>query len=321
MSTQNKIIFPEWDAEERRYNNKAEVIVRNPNNTDADALSRFEESFGRMSKLLAYDLGRYKSKKKMIERRTKKQGKLNPRYVADELKKAHLGQELTQKVYDRRIVKSMDEEDFDGKIVGLLLDQSGSTRFTTSEGHRRIDLIKYSALTLGRALNAVGEKFYMYSFHSSRNVYPTYMETLKGIGENWTESLEGRIAALEHTADTEEFNNVDGSAIRYINQTMQMYGKAEKVVFLLTDGNPHTDNEYYQNNFAYEDTMKAMEEGKALGIKYIYLTINPDSSADQFLGKIDHTTIFCKRYTKMSEVVEGLTRVYEKFFEIDNYDR
>lgn len=311
MSTQNSFEYPEWDYNDRAYSRQSSVKVREFTDRDPRALQRFEENFGNMSWILARSLGRFRARRKVLERRTNHGGKLNTRYVQDELLRLHAGKDLTQKVYDRR-VNPKRQKLKTGMSTGLLLDQSGSTRYDTPDDYRRIDLIKYAALTLGRGISNFDEDFFAYAFHTHRSADPTILEELKSETEEWNTGIEERIAALEHTAGTDYFDNKDGAAIRFANERILQSPFRQKYLFLVTDGNPHTDHEYYKGDYAFEDTAKAMEEGKRDGVNYIYLTINPDSDADYFLSKINHTTQFCKRFSRMKDVVEGLTVVYEQ---------
>jgi len=309
MSILETYKYPEWDYSERKYSRTSKVQVKEFNKTDVKALRSFEESFGNMSWILARSLGRFRYRKKVLERRTKHSGRLNPKYVQDELIRLHSGRDLTQKVYDRRINPKRRKLKT-GISTGLLMDQSGSTRYETPDGYRRIDLIKYAALTLGRGLSGLDEEFFMYSFHSSEDVHPTIMEQLKVETEEWASKIE-EIAAIDETSRTNYYNNVDGAAIRFANERIKQSPFDRKYLFLVTDGNPHTDHEYYKDDYAFQDTRKAMEEGNNDGINYIYLTINPESKADYFISCISDITAFCQRFSRMEDVVEGLTVVYE----------
>ncbi|MBW3015790.1 hypothetical protein KY330_05175 [Candidatus Woesearchaeota archaeon] len=304
--------YKEWDCEERAYTREATVEVNDFDERDCGELEKYLKSYGTMSEILSNSLGRFRVKKKEIERHTKKRGRINQRYVKDELVRLHSGQDLTQKVYDRRINQRRQLLKLNMSL-GIILDQSGSTRFSVDGEHRRIDLIKYATLTIGRSLRNIDEPFFVYSFHSYRDADPTIMERLKTTAEPWDRRIEERISALEHTACTEYFNNKDGAAIRFANEELLKMPEP-RYLFIVTDGFPNCDYAYYQDDIAYHDTMKAMEEGKELGIRYVYLTINPQRCAD-FMKLINPVTMFSKRYTRMQDIIEGLTLVYEKIKE------
>jgi nitric oxide reductase activation protein len=277
---------------------------------DESAHQKYEKYFGGMSLVLANSLGRFEVREKEVERRTRRGGKINSRYVQNELINLHAGRDLEQRIYDRRRNKHQEEMRANMDI-GLLLDQSGSTRFDVDDAYTRIDLIKYSGITIGRSLRGLDDSFFIYAFHTHRSADPTIMEELKRPDEQWNSHVERRIVALRETSTTEYFNNKDGAAIRFSNESLLAMPHQKKYLFLVTDGNPNCDYCYYQDELAFEDTKKAMEEGRRKGIRYIYLTINPEASADKFMGRIHDVTSFSKRYTRMRDVVEGLTVAYE----------
>lgn len=301
--------FPEWNCDRGSYSRESTVEVQNYQDRDSAGLAKFEDRYGVMSRILSHSLGQFKAREKRIERHTKKRGRINSKYVGQELIRLHAGRDLTQKVYDRKMNPKREQEKLN-MSMGILLDQSGSTRFEVSRGLRRIDLIKYSALTIGRSLSSSGDGFFIYSFHTHSSTNPTIMEKLKGREERWSSTIEERIAAIEETSHTNYYNNKDGVAIRFANAELLKMENQSRYLFLVTDGNPNCDYEYYQDSIAYQDTRKAMEEGKEKGIRYVYLTINPER-AERFMSTIDDVVVFSKRYTRMNDVVEGLTLVYE----------
>lgn len=302
--------FDEWDCESRSYGKKQTVRVNEFREEDEEAILKYEKYFGGMSLILANSLGRFEVRQKEMEHRTRRGGKINSRYVANELVNLHAGRDLEQRIYDRK--RNRHQEEMRANMdIGLLLDQSGSTRFDVDDAYTRIDLIKYSAITIGRSLRGLDDSFFIYAFHSHSSADPTIMEELKRPDERWDHHIERRIAALQHTASTAYFNNKDGAAIRFTNESLLAMPHQKKYLFLVTDGNPNCDYCYYQDEVAFEDTKKAMEEGRRKGIRYIYLTINPEAKADAFMGRIHDVTSFSKRYTRMRDVVEGLTVAYE----------
>ncbi len=302
--------FKEWDYREKDYNKKSTVEINIPNRINYSELQRFEKDFGIIPKVLEYSLQKYKPQRKLFERRTKKMGRLNPDYAIDELIRAHNGQEFTQKIYDTHNNTTIQEREITSTF-GVLLDMSGSTRFEVDKSYRRIDLIKFSSLALGRILSTIDEPFFIYGFHTSSRADPTIMEEYKNLSGIWDVNTESRIAAIDHTAETSFYNNKDGAAIRFANKIMKSDTHRNRNIILVTDGFPNCDDTYYRGATAYYDTAKAMEEGIQEGIKYIYLTINPDNT-EEFMGIINPFTAYSKQFKSMRDVVEGLPLAYEK---------
>lgn len=305
--------YPEWDYGERAYSRTAGVKVNKFRERDAQALASFNERYESLAIILSRGLGHFRSRRKNIERRTKKAGRINQRYVVNEFIRAQSGQELTERIYDRKTNPDQEQVKL-GMSMGLLLDQSGSTRFKadSQHGYRRIDLIKFAALTIGRSISRVDDGFFVYAFHSygDDGGNPTIMEELKKEGDIWDRTIEERIAALEHTANGDWYNNKDGAAIRFANEQVLKSPFSSRFIFMVTDGSPNCDGTYYRGRTAREDTRKAMEEGNQQGIKYVYLTINPDSDAESFMELINPQTVFGRRYSRMRDIVPGLTEAY-----------
>ena len=306
----NQLKFKEWDYNTREYSRTATVKTNKPEEKSARKLQRFEKYFSLIPKVFARSLQGQKSVLKSIERRTKRIGRINLGYVQNELIRAHAGQDLTQKIYDKR--NNQARLKYKNQFaIGMLLDMSGSTRFEVDNNFTRIDLIKYSTIAIGRVLNTLDEKLSVWGYHSHESSNPTIMEKLKTQDEKWDQTIEEKIAAIEHSAETKYYNNKDGAAIRYANQALLDQNNKHKYMILVTDGFPNCDDAYYQGQIAFQDTAKAMEEGFKDGIRYIYLTINPDDT-NEFLSTIHSFCDFSKQFKNQKELIEGLPLAYEK---------
>jgi len=304
--------YPEWNCDTNRYDRESTVNVKQFTNTNPSELNKFEDKFENLAFILARSLGILRSDKKIFERRTRKSGRINPLYIKDELIQLYSGRDLTERIYDRR-TNPLREKYKSSMSLGILLDQSGSTRHPADQDseYRRIDLIKYATLTIGKSLVNIDDNFFIYSFHTNKSADPTIIEVIKEDNEVYNRTIEQRIAAIEHTGETPDYNNKDGAAIRYVNEKLLQNQYKTKYLFLVTDGNPNCDYTYYQNNTAFQDTLKAMQEGNSKGIQYVYLTINPENNSENFMRIIADTTQYSKRFTKMKDIIEGLTLAYE----------
>jgi nitric oxide reductase activation protein len=301
--------FNEWDFERRQYARQSRVVTKKPLTENIAQLKRFDGDFRIIPTVMSYSFKGWRAEKRMFERRSRRVGKLNTSYVIDNLAQAYKGGELSQDIYDVRNNAKMMERRH-SQIYGVLFDMSGSTRFKVDDRYTRIDLIKFATLAFGRILAELDEPFFVYGYHTSRDADPTIIEKLKTFNEGWSSTIESRIAAVDHTASTEFFNNKDGAAIRYVTEKLHTDNHAKKYVILVTDGFPNCDDTYYEGEYAFSDTAKAMEEGKADKIGYVYLTISPDD-AGNFMGHISPHSIFARQFRNMNDVVEGLPLAYE----------
>ncbi|MFO7710272.1 MAG: hypothetical protein R6V53_00750 [Candidatus Woesearchaeota archaeon] len=300
--------FPEWNHETRSYGESDEVIVNEVKPGNRSCIEIFERDYGALCGILSRRMQQHVPRSTILERRVQ-QGHMNQRYVLPEVIKGYGGEIPSQRVFDKRRRVAMKSAD--SSAIGLLLDQSGSTRFLVSENYSRIDLIKDATFMLGRAIRQFNDSFFVFSYHSSEDVNPTFAEGLKFEHEPWSSQVEERIASIDHTAGTYNYNNKDGAAIRFANERLLNTSCEHMHLFLLTDGAPNCDDTYYEDRFAYEDTRQALAEGKAQGINNIYLTINPEYDAQEFISHVFEETVLCKRYTNLSDIYEDMVDIYE----------
>jgi nitric oxide reductase activation protein len=310
------ITYPEWNIQNGGYTEEATIEERIFSHENKSELNRFEKEYGNISNRLVRDITDMKVSPKSMERKTKKRGRVMQRYVQDELVRAHQGANLTQKIYDRKISLYLQEKRDTPIDIGIILDQSGSTRFGVGGGYRRIDLIKYAALTIGRVLSSWGDDFFLWSFHSHKDENPTFVEKLKQSGDVWTESVEARVAAIEETSSTNEYNNKDGVITRHANKTLLGMARdsklRKKLLYIVSDGVPNCDYCRYQEEYALEDSRRSLQEGQENGINYIYLSISEDRRTPKYISQIQPHCLFARNFVKMSDLVTGLAEVYER---------
>lgn len=152
----------------------------------------------------------------------------------------------------------------------LLADISMSTDAHLDNDNRVIDVVQDSMLLFGEALQSVGDNFAMYGFSSVKR-HNVRFTMLKNFNESYTDQVRGRIQAIRPG-----FYTRMGAAIRQATQVIREQKSSEKLLLILTDGKPN-DIDHYEGRFGIEDTHKAIEEAKRLGIKPFCITIDTDA--------------------------------------------
>jgi len=299
--------FPEWDYEEGEYSAEAEAGVRQYDGRSDSEFLRFERFFGIIPTVYARGYQKGVRNKNCIERRTTRHGRMMTTHVTDEINRMHAGKDLTGRIYDRRI--SVYEKTVKkNKVLGVLNDLSGSTRQGVDHQFTRADLIKFAATGFGRITQSLGFHQMAYGFHSRGDL--TVLERYKSLEEEWDDTIERRICSTDENLISDYPQNNDGTAVRLMNEMMLDTGFNERYIIMLTDGEPWNDNTHYQHDYAHKDTAKAMEEGFAQGLRYIYLTINPGNTSG-FFDSIKQYAFMAKQFRRMKDVVEGFSQVYQ----------
>jgi nitric oxide reductase NorD protein len=156
--------------------------------------------------------------------------------------------------------------------VTLLVDASLSTDAWV-EGYRVLDLEKEALLVLAHGLAACGDHHSILTFTSRRRSW-VRLETAKGFGEPMSALVERRIGALKPGYYTRI-----GAAVRHAASELTAQPQRKKLLIVLTDGKPN-DVDHYEGRFAVEDTRKAVQEARRLGIAVFGVTI--DAAAQNY---------------------------------------
>ncbi|MGE5156564.1 MAG: nitric oxide reductase activation protein NorD [Gemmatimonas sp.] len=153
--------------------------------------------------------------------------------------------------------------------VTLLVDVSLSTDAWV-EGYRVLDVEKKALLVLAHGLSACGDHHSILTFTSRRRSW-VRIETLKAFGEPMTSVVERRIGALRPGYYTRI-----GAALRHAAAELACQPQRKKLLIVLTDGKPN-DVDHYEGRFAVEDTRKAVQEARRLGIAVFGVTIDAEA--------------------------------------------
>ncbi|MBR0816956.1 nitric oxide reductase activation protein NorD [Bradyrhizobium liaoningense] len=156
--------------------------------------------------------------------------------------------------------------------VTLLVDVSLSTDAWV-DGYRVLDVEKEALLVLAHGLSACGDHHSILTFTSRRRSW-VRLETVKAFGEPMTGAIERRIGALKPGYYTRI-----GAAVRHASAELARQPQRKKLLLVLTDGKPN-DVDHYEGRFAVEDTRKAVQEARRLGIAVFGVTV--DAAAQSY---------------------------------------
>jgi nitric oxide reductase NorD protein len=150
--------------------------------------------------------------------------------------------------------------------VTLLVDVSLSTDAWV-DGYRVLDVEKEALLVLVHGLAAGGDHHSILTFTSRRRSW-IRLETVKAFDEPMTAQVEKRIGALKPGYYTRI-----GAAVRHAASELGTQPQRKKLLIILTDGKPN-DVDHYEGRFAVEDTRKAVQEARRLGMAVFGVTID-----------------------------------------------
>lgn len=156
--------------------------------------------------------------------------------------------------------------------VTLLVDVSLSTD-AWIDGYRVLDVEKEALLVLAHGLSTCGDHHSILTFTSRRRSW-IRLETVKAFDEPVTAQVEKRIGALKPGYYTRI-----GAAVRHAASQLAAQPQRKKLLIVLTDGKPN-DVDHYEGRFAVEDTRRAVQEARRLGMAVFGVTI--DAAAQSY---------------------------------------
>jgi nitric oxide reductase NorD protein len=149
----------------------------------------------------------------------------------------------------------------------LLSDLSLSTDTWVDDRARVIDVIRDSLFLFAESLAATGDRFGLLGF-SSRRRDPVRIHSLKDFDEPHGGGVRGRIAAIKPGYYTRM-----GAAIRYSTRLLAAQPGGRRLLLILSDGKPN-DLDRYEGRYGIEDTRRAVQEARALGLTCFCVTID-----------------------------------------------
>ena len=180
------------------------------------------------------------------------------------------GLEGSERVYSRREKRERDV------AVAFLVDVSGSTSRQLEGGRRVIDVEKESLVLLCEALEAVGDQYGLFAYSGQGRSCVDFL-TIKDFDDRLGAATAHRLGGLSPRRQ-----NRDGAAIRHASAKLMAREAKTRILILLSDGRPLDDG--YKDDYALEDTRKALREARHHQIDSFCVTI--DREADAYLRRM-----------------------------------
>ena len=180
------------------------------------------------------------------------------------------GVEGSERLYIRREKRERDV------AVAFLIDVSGSTSRQLEGGRRVIDVEKESLILLCEALEAVGDQYGLFAYSGQGRSSVDFL-TIKDFDDRLGAATAHRLGGL-----VPRRQNRDGAAIRHASAKLMAREAKTRILILLSDGRPLDDE--YKDDYALEDTRKALREARQRHIDPFCVTI--DRGADTYLRRM-----------------------------------
>ena len=144
----------------------------------------------------------------------------------------------------------------------FMVDMSGSTKGWVNEAEREALVI------LCEALESLGDAYAIYGFSGwTRTRSDIYR--IKRFDEAYDETVRSRIAAIE----AKDYTRM-GVAIRHLTQLLVRQPARHRLLVTLSDGRPDDFGDEYRGHYGIEDTRRALQEARELGVKSYCITID-----------------------------------------------
>ena len=263
--------YPEWDARIGQYRDRwCSIIEQQPATADASALKACMEAHTELSAQLARLLhARKLGQLQRLRRQTE-----GEEIELDGLVRAM--SELRSGVMpDTRIHRRTRQQKPDLSIL-LLLDLSASTNAALG-GSTLLSLIREASVLLGTAIADGGDQFAIHGFRSDGRHQVNYLR-FKEFGETMNDAVLGRLSSVSGAMSTRM-----GAAIRHASHLMRYCRTAQRLILLLTDGEPH-DIDVYDPSLLVQDAARAVDRSASEGTPVFCVSVDPQ--ADIYLKKI-----------------------------------
>ena len=289
--------MPEWDFRKQAYFPRANLNKRYVQEANPERYQIFQNKYGYLVDMVIGELQKLektKSQKVIGKRGTR----MNAKRAIAEVTRVKSGKEPKGDVYEK---KMRSEREY---TVGILLDQSNSTRHYVTETETRIDIETYTALILAEALDYLGDEFSVAGFDSS-DYHTVNVSYTKRYADPWNDSARYATCNLRPRDETRL-----GGAIRAMTQDIVKQKERNKILFIITDGLPYQgDGVYDDANYALQDTSKAMEEAEGKGVRVVYLNIDPQIN---YFKVLSEKPSFAKSYKEITELPMEIMNIYKK---------
>lgn len=192
---------------------------------------------------------------------------------------------VARALVDRRMGHAMDDRLWiaadhgrRGLAIALLVDVSGSTETRVTPTQRVIDVEREAVLLASEAFDALGDRYGIFSFsgHGARDVR---VGTLKGFAERNGDAVRRRIAGMAADGNTRL-----GAAVRHATALLARESAGHRLVLIVSDGRPNDVDRYFEQ-YAVEDSRRAVIEARAAGMLVFCLTVDR-AEGEEYLPRI-----------------------------------
>jgi nitric oxide reductase NorD protein len=269
--------YDEWDVEHGRYVRRAVAVrVRQASGDDPAWTRHTILHHAAIVRRVRHQFERLRARRSLLRRQ-------------------RAGAELDVDAYveaavDRRAGGSLDDRLYidvrparRGLAIALLIDASASTQLRLNDSHRVIDLERVALFLASEALDALGDRYAIYSF-GGQGASNVSLSVIKSFDESNGPSVHGRIGSIEPNGFTRL-----GAAIRHVTAQLAAQTAGHRLLLLLSDGRPH-DVDHYQDRYAVEDARQAVLEARASGVFPYCLAVDADAAAylPRLFGEAGH---------------------------------
>jgi hypothetical protein len=185
--------------------------------------------------------------------------------------------------------------------VAFLVDVSGSTSRQLESGRRVIDVEKESLVLLCEALEAVGDQYGLFAYSGQGRSSVDFL-TVKDFDDRLGATTAHRLGGLAPRRQ-----NRDGAAIRHASAKLMTREAKTRILILLNDGRPLDDE--YKDDYALEDTRKALREARQQQIDPFCVTV--DREADAYLRRLYGDVQFAV-IDRAESLPAKLPRIYQR---------
>lgn len=281
--------YREWDARIGRYRERwCSIIEREPSAADPSALLAAINQRTSLSALLTRQLQARKQGRLQRLRRQRDGEEFELDALVHAQSELRCGRLPDWRVHRHRCRRKPDLS------VLLLLDLSASTNATvaTTGQSTLLSLIREASLLLGAAIGQSGDQYAIHGFRSNGRHEVEYLR-FKDFSDHMDDSVAATLAGATGALSTRM-----GAAIRHASHQMRDCRSAQRLILLLTDGEPH-DIDVFDPAYLVQDAARAVQRSAAEGTPVFGISV--DATDDTYLQ-----TIFGEHHYRIIDRVEQL---------------
>ena len=263
--------YPEWDERTGRYKEHwCSIIEQIPEMADSSALRAAMNAHAGISTKLARLLQARKQGQAQRLRRQPDGEELEIDALINAMSELRSAQMPDLRVHRRTRMQKPD------LAVLLLLDLSVSTNAALGEG-TLLSLIREASILLGEAIALSGDQLAIHGFRSNGRHEIQYLR-FKEFGDAMDDTVLSRLYGVQGALSTRM-----GAAIRHASRMMRNCRSSQRLIILLTDGEPH-DIDVFDSSLLVHDAARAVARSTAEGTPVFGVSV--DNQAGHYLPTI-----------------------------------